>query len=78
MLKSATRKGGLSVVWCTYVQRGSEGYTFGYRALFGEQDECITTLQAWQQMTHEAKWFGRALYDAEEFVLKTCLPSLEV
>ena len=44
------------------------------RALFGDQEECITTLQAWQQMMHEAKWFGRALYDAEEVVLLGCCP----
>ncbi|KAK9823830.1 hypothetical protein WJX72_005805 [[Myrmecia] bisecta] len=43
------------------------------RALFGDQEECITTLLAWQQMCHEARWFGRALYDAEEFVLQSSL-----
>ena len=29
-------------------------------------------MQAWQQMTHEARWFGRALYDAEDVVLQAC------
>ncbi|DBA97322.1 TPA: hypothetical protein ACH3X1_015060 [Trebouxia sp. C0004] len=42
------------------------------RALFGDQEECLTTLLAWQQMTNEARWFGRALYDAEEIVLQSC------
>lgn len=42
------------------------------RALFGDQEECLTTLLAWQQMTNEARWFGRALYDAEELVLQSC------
>lgn len=42
------------------------------RALFGDQEECLTTLLAWQSMTHEAKWFGRALYDAEEMAIRAC------
>ena len=42
------------------------------RALFGDQTECLTTLLAWQQMLNEAKWFGRALYDAEELLLQNC------
>jgi hypothetical protein len=40
------------------------------RALFGTEDECITSLAAWQQMTTEARWVGRALYDAEELALQ--------
>lgn len=48
------------------------------RALFGDAEECITTLQAWQQMTHEAKWFGRALYDAEDIVLRSCCASMKL
>lgn len=42
------------------------------RALFGDGEECLTTLQAWQQMTYEAKRFGRALFDAEDMVLQNC------
>lgn len=42
------------------------------RALFGDQEECLTTLLAWQEMTNEARWFGRALYDAEDLVLQSC------
>ncbi|KAK9794604.1 hypothetical protein WJX73_006210 [Symbiochloris irregularis] len=42
------------------------------RALFGSSSECITTLQAWQHMCIEARWFGRALYDAEQLVMATC------
>lgn len=41
----------------------------GARALFGEDEECITTMTAWQNMVAEARWVGRALYDAEEVVL---------
>lgn len=40
------------------------------RALFGDQDECITTLGAWSDMCDEARWFGRAVYDAEDFLLQ--------
>lgn len=43
-----------------------------FRALFGDQEECLTTLLAWQSMTNEAKWFGRALYDAEEMAMRAC------
>ncbi len=39
------------------------------RALFGESEECITTMKAWQMMVLEARWVGRALFDAEEVVL---------
>ena len=42
------------------------------RALFGDAKECITTLQSWQHMCTEARWFGRALYDAEQLVVTTC------
>ena len=46
----------------------SEGCACG-RALFGEGEECITTVASWQMMIMEARWVGRALYDAEEVVL---------
>ena len=46
------------------------------RALFGDAEECITTIQSWQQMTHEAKWVGRALYDAEDIVLRALYPGI--
>lgn len=39
------------------------------RALFGDNEECITTMPAWQMMVTEARWVGRALFDAEEVVL---------
>lgn len=39
------------------------------RALFGDGEECITTVASWQMMITEARWVGRALYDAEEVVL---------
>ena len=39
------------------------------RALFGDSEECITTMQSWQMMVLEARWVGRALFDAEEVVL---------
>jgi hypothetical protein len=42
------------------------------RALFGESEECITTMKAWQMMVLEARWVGRALFDAEEVVLGGC------
>ena len=41
------------------------------RTLFGEAEECLTTLNAWQNMCEEARHFGRALFDAEELVLST-------
>jgi len=47
------------------------------RALFGDGEECLTTLQAWQQMTYEAKRFGRALFDAEDMVLQSCCNLME-
>ena len=40
------------------------------RALFGADEECITSLGAWQQMVTEARWVGRALYDAEDIALQ--------
>ncbi len=40
------------------------------RALFGTEEECITSLAAWQHMCTEARWVGRALFDAEEMVLR--------
>ena len=40
------------------------------RALFGSDEECITSLGAWQQMVTEARWVGRALYDAEDIALQ--------
>lgn len=40
------------------------------RALFGDEKESITTLWAWQHMLQEARWFGRALYDAEELIMR--------
>lgn len=39
------------------------------RTLFGEEQECITTMSAWKHMCDEAQWVGRALYDAEQLVL---------
>jgi len=41
------------------------------RTLFGDAEECLTTLNAWQNMCEEARHFGRALFDAEELVLST-------
>lgn len=41
------------------------------RALFGSEEECITSLAAWQHMCTEARWVGRALFDAEEMVLRS-------
>ncbi len=41
------------------------------RALFGLEEECITSLAAWQHMCTEARWVGRALFDAEEVVLRS-------
>ena len=41
-----------------------------FRALFGAEEECITSLAAWQHMCTEARWVGRALFDAEEIVLR--------
>ena len=41
-----------------------------FRALFGDEKESITTLWAWQHMLQEARWFGRALYDAEELIMR--------
>ena len=43
-----------------------------FRAMFGSTSECITTLQSWQQMCTEARWFGRALFDAEQLVVTAC------
>ena len=40
------------------------------RALFGREEECITSLAAWQHMCTEARWIGRALFDAEDIVLQ--------
>ncbi|EIE18492.1 hypothetical protein COCSUDRAFT_60158 [Coccomyxa subellipsoidea C-169] len=44
------------------------------RALFGTEEECITSLAAWQQMCTEARWIGRALFDAEGIVLQHTQP----
>ncbi|KAK9902224.1 hypothetical protein WJX75_008431 [Coccomyxa subellipsoidea] len=44
------------------------------RALFGVEEECITSLAAWQQMCTEARWIGRALFDAEGIVLQHTQP----
>ena len=41
-----------------------------FRALFGDEKESITTLWAWQHMLQEARWFGRALYDAEDLIMR--------
>ncbi len=44
------------------------------RALFGTEEECITSLAAWQHMCTEARWIGRALFDAEDIVLQHTQP----
>ncbi len=37
--------------------------------LFGDAEECITTMARWKHMCDEAQCFGRALYDAEQVVI---------
>ena len=55
---------------------GVQSSCVGCRALFGDSKECITTLKAWQQMTNEARWVGRAMYDAEDMVLSAISKSI--
>lgn len=37
--------------------------------LFGDAEECITTMASWKHMCDEAQCFGRALYDAEQVAI---------
>ena len=52
------------------VRQCSSPFVQSCRALFGTEEECITSLAAWQHMCTEARWVGRALFDAEEVVLR--------
>lgn len=37
--------------------------------LYGDAEECITTMASWKHMCDEAQCFGRALYDAEQVAI---------
>ena len=56
-----------AIVW---LDLSATAASSNFRALFGDEKESITTLWAWQHMLQEARWFGRALYDAEELIMR--------
>lgn len=52
--------------------RTAEARSVGERhvgMLYGDAEECITTMASWKHMCDEAQCFGRALYDAEQVAI---------